>query len=277
MSARGARKRRGAAAEHENEERWLLTYADMITLLMALFMVLFSIANVNQEKMKQLSKSLNEAFSGKILPGGKAVQNHGAGDEAKRPAPQPPIPAITPLVGDAAAASNEDEARREEDDFRRIKRLIDRYAREHGLQDKIQTTITQRGLVIRLLTDQVLFDSGDATLKPQAHPILSKVAELIAIGGAHDVAVEGHTDDVPIRGSVYATNWELSTARASRVVRFLIEHGAPMMRMGATGYASLHPIADNATEAGRSRNRRVEVVVLRSKEGAASEQGGSSP
>ena len=267
MRARAGKKRRGPAAEQSNEERWLLTYADMITLLMALFMVLFSIANVNQEKMKQLSKSLNEAFSGKILPGGKSVQHHGASDEAKRPAPQPPIPAISPLVGDASAASDESAAKREEDDFRRIKRLIDRYARDNGLQDKIQTTITQRGLVIRLLTDQVLFDSGQAELKPQAHPILSKVAHLIALGGAHDLAVEGHTDNVPIRDSMYATNWELSTARASRAVRFLIEHGAPMMRMAATGYASLHPLGENATAAGRSRNRRVEVVVLRSKAG----------
>src|SRR5919107_6363973 len=101
MSARGARKRRGAAAEHENEERWLLTYADMITLLMALFMVLFSIANVNKSKVEALSKSLNEAFSGKILPGGKALRQTGSEEEAKTPSPTPPIPAITPLVGQA--------------------------------------------------------------------------------------------------------------------------------------------------------------------------------
>src|SRR3954453_4324528 len=102
MSARGGRRRRGGhAAEHENEERWLLTYADMITLLMALFMVLFSIANVNKAKLESLSKSLNEAFSGKILPGGKAIQETGSEQKAKTPSPTPPIPAITPLVGQA--------------------------------------------------------------------------------------------------------------------------------------------------------------------------------
>jgi chemotaxis protein MotB len=277
MSASRSRKRRGPAAEHENEERWLLTYADMITLLMALFMVLFSLANVNQAKVKALSKSLNEAFSGKILPGGKALQQTGAEEKDGEPQPEPPIPAITALVGDASKAQSTDAAKREQDEFTKIKRAIDAYARKNGLQSKVSTTITQRGLVIRLLTDKVLFDSGQAVLKPQATPILSRVAQLLNVAGDHDVMVEGHTDNVPIQGSVYPTNWELSTARASRVVRFLIDNGAAKMRMAASGYAALHPISENTTEAGRSRNRRVEVVVLRSQAGAVSDGGGSTP
>src|SRR3954451_4968634 len=115
MSARGGRKRRGAAVEHENEERWLLTYADMITLLMALFMVLFSMANVNKSKIEALSKSLNEAFSGKILPGGKSIRQTGSNDKPERPAPQPPIPAITPLVGQASQTQSAAAAAREQD------------------------------------------------------------------------------------------------------------------------------------------------------------------
>jgi chemotaxis protein MotB len=239
--------------------------------------VLFSIANVNKAKVEALLKSLNEAFSGKILPGGKSLQQTGTAEKSETPSPEPPIPAITPLVGDAEKRDTAQAAKREQDDFTRIKRQVDAYARKHGLESKVQTTITQRGLVIRLLTDKVLFDSGQAELKPQATPILSEVARLLNIGGDHAIAVEGHTDNVPIHGSVYQTNWELSTSRASRVVRFLIEHGAPKMRMGATGYAALHPIAENTTDAGRSRNRRVEVVLLRSKAGAVTEQGGSTP
>jgi chemotaxis protein MotB len=277
MSASTRRKRRGATAEHENEERWLLTYADMITLLMALFMVLFSLANVNQAKVKALSKSLNEAFSGKILPGGKALQQTGSEERDNTPSPEPPIPAITALVGDASQAKDAQAAKQEQDEFTHIKRAIDEYARKHGLQSKVSTTITQRGLVIRLLTDKVLFASGQAVLEPQATPILSRVAKLLNVAGDHDVMVEGHTDNVPISGSVYPTNWELSTARASRVVRFLIDNGAAKMRMAASGYAALHPISENTTAAGRSRNRRVEVVVLRSQAGAASERGGSTP
>ena len=277
MASRGGRKRRGAAAEHENEERWLLTYADMITLLMALFMVLFSMANVNKAKLESLSQSLSEAFSGKILPGGKSIMQKGASEKTQTPSPTPPIPAITPLVNDAEKKASAAQAQQEQDDFNRIKADVDRYARQHGLRSQIQSTITQRGLVIRLLTDKVLFDSGQAELKPQSGPILSQVAKLIQLAPGHDVMVEGHTDNVPIHGSVYPTNWELSTARASRVVRFLVDHGARSLRMGASGYAALHPIASNSSPAGRSRNRRVEIVLLRSKDGAATEQGGSSP
>jgi chemotaxis protein MotB len=277
MSASGGKKRRGAAAEHENEERWLLTYADMITLLMALFMVMFSMAQVNKAKLAALSKSLNEAFSGKILPGGKSIQQSGAEDKPETPQATPPIPAITPLVADASRTQAQAAARAENDEFTKIKRETDQYAKDHGLKTKIQTTITQRGLVIRLLTDKVLFDSGQAVLKPRAGPVLSKVASLLTIAGDHDVAVQGHTDNMPIHGSVYPTNWELSTARASRVVRYLVQHGAGTMRMGASGYAALHPISSNTTPAGRSRNRRVEIVLLRSKDGAADEQGGSTP
>src|SRR3954451_13054322 len=120
MSASARRKRRGPAADHENEERWLLTYADMITLLMALFMVLFSLANVNQAKVKALSKSLNEAFSGKILPGGKALQQTGAEEKPGDPQPEPPIPAITALVGDASKSLDAQAAKQEQDEFTKI-------------------------------------------------------------------------------------------------------------------------------------------------------------
>ncbi len=276
MAAKGKRRRR-AVADHENEERWLLTYADMITLLMALFMVMFSIANVNQSKLEALSASLSEAFSGKILPGGESINQRGASTETETPAPTPPIPAITPLVDDAAAKEDGSSAAREDDDFKRIKREIDAYAASHGLKEKVETTITQRGLEIRLLTDEVLFDSGSAMLKPQSGPLLAKVSELLHLSPDHDISVEGHTDNVPIRGSLYPTNWELSTARASGVVRFLLEHGAQKMRMSASGYAALHPISNNTTDSGRSRNRRVEIVLLRSKAGAATEQGDSFP
>src|SRR3954468_25018887 len=113
MSASRSRKRRGAAAEHETEERWLLTYADMITLSMALFMVLFSLANVNQAKVKALSKSLSEAFSGKILPGGEALRQTGAEKKAETPSPEPPIPAISALVDDASTQDSQEALKRE--------------------------------------------------------------------------------------------------------------------------------------------------------------------
>jgi chemotaxis protein MotB len=279
MAGHGGRGRRGrgAHAEHENDERWLLTYADMITLLMALFMVLFSITSVNKAKLEVLSKTLQDAFSGKVLPGGESIRSTGADPKSvSSPTAAPAIPAITTIVESSSTSSSAAARAKEQEDFRRLKEQIDSYASQKGVQDKVQSVIAQRGLVIRLLTDRVLFDSGAAELKPEATPVLTKVAEIVAREGKHQVMVEGHTDPVPIHGSLFPTNWELSTARASRVVRFLIDGGVARRRLSAAGYASLHPIADNATAAGRSRNRRVEIVLLRSGQGTAG-QGGDTP
>jgi chemotaxis protein MotB len=276
-SHRGGGSRRHGGGEAESEERWLLTYADMITLLMALFMVLFSITSVNKSKLEILSKTLQDAFSGKVLPGGESIRETGADPKStSSPTAAPNIPAITTIVNSSSAASSAAARAKEQEDFRRLKEQIDSYARQKGVQDKVQSVIAQRGLVIRLLTDRVLFDSGAAELKPEATPVLSQVAAIVAREGKHQVMVEGHTDPVPIHGSVFPTNWELSTARASRVVRFLIAGGVARQRLSAAGYASLHPIANNATAAGRSRNRRVEIVLLRSGQGTAN-QGGDKP
>ena len=273
-SSRGGGRSRHAGGEVESEERWLLTYADMITLLMALFMVLFSITSVNKAKLEVLSKTLQDAFSGKVLPGGESIRSTGANPKSvSSPTASPAIPAITTIVNSSSTASASAARAKEQEDFRRLKEQIDSYARQKGIQDKVQTVIAQRGLVIRLLTDRVLFDSGLAELKPAATPVLSKVAEILRQERVHQVMVEGHTDPVPIAGSVFPTNWELSTARASRVVRFLIGQGVASRRLSAAGYAYLHPIATNTTAAGRSRNRRVEIVLLRSGQGT---QGGNT-
>jgi chemotaxis protein MotB len=230
MSAhRGGRRRGrrggGHAGGHENEERWLLTYSDMITLLMALFMVLFSISSVNISKYKSLQQSLQDAFSGRVLKGGKSVLE--SGSDGKSPGHQaaPPIAPIKPQVG--------------------------------------QTAIVRRGLVVRLLTDNVVFDPGQAVLKPPAIPVLSGVAHALNIDKTHPIMVEGHTDNVPISGSQFPSNWELSTARASVVVRFFIRAGLDKYRLGAAGYANLYPVGSNSTASGRSKNRRVEIVLLR--------------
>jgi chemotaxis protein MotB len=275
---RGGRRGRHGGGEAESEERWLLTYADMITLLMALFMVLFSITSVNKSKLEILSKTLQEAFSGKVLPGGEAIRSTGADPKSvSSPTAAPNIPAITTLVNSSNTAASAAAKAKEQEDFRRLKQQIDSYSRQQGVQNQVQTVIAQRGLVIRLLTDRVLFDSGAAELKPEATPVLSKVAEIVARERAHQVMVEGHTDPVPIHGSLFPTNWELSTARASRVVRFLIGGGVARRRLSAAGYASLHPIANNVTAAGRSRNRRVEIVLLRSGASQTANQGGDKP
>ena len=266
--AAGRRRRGGVGGGHDGpDERWLLTYADMITLLMALFIVMFAISNVNTSKFEALSQSLKEAFSGNVIPGGESVlQTGGASKGTEAAKVEPPIPAIQPMIQKEFEKQQEKRAgatESEQEQFERVKRDLDAYADDNGLKSKLETEVTRRGLVIRLLTDGVLFDSGEATVKPRAVPVLKKIAGLLQVDKEHPINVEGHTDNVPIRSSRFPTNWELSTARASSVVRLLIAESAPAKRLGAVGYAQLHPIASNKSSTGRARNRRVEIVLLR--------------
>src|SRR5947209_19885940 len=150
---RGRRRRHGG--EHEDEERWLLTYADMITLLMALFMVLFSISAVNKAKLQSLQQSLQNAFSGQILPGGTAIRNDGGGSQTQPVSSAPTIPAIEPLVGSQTSPSGQQTPNpgvQQQQSFQHLKQEIDRWSQSHGLASEVETVIQQRGLVIRLLT-----------------------------------------------------------------------------------------------------------------------------
>ncbi len=278
------RRRRGHAAEHDNDERWLLTYADMITLLMALFMVLFSISSVNISKYRTLQMALKAAFSGDILPGGKAIAQPGASANSSRAPTTIDTPAIVRLTPNVtselehapssaqssataasaqSAAPNVTAAEQEQAGFEALRRRLNEYAARHGFSQEVHATIERRGLAIRVLTDSLLFPSGSATLDPRGEPLLGEIAQLLNVDHVHPVAVEGNTDDVPISGGAFASNWELSTARASSVVRFMISQHVDPQRLSAVGYAEQHPVASNATAAGRALNRRVEIVLQR--------------
>jgi chemotaxis protein MotB len=256
-------KRRGGHEAPHADERWLISYADMITLLMALFVVLWSMGVVNTSKFEALSLSLKEAFSGRILPGGEAVVLPGSSSDREKATPEPPLPAIAPTIkaseGDGRRA---DAAQKEAEDLERLKREIDAWTAANGLDRKVQTSVDRRGLVVRVLTDDVLFSSGSATVRPESDKLLDALSRLLKTQVRNPIQVEGNTDDVPVSGT-YPTNWELSTARATAIVRDLIRRGVWPDRLSATGYADRNPIASNATEGGRQRNRRVEIVVLR--------------
>ncbi|HUO69140.1 MAG TPA: OmpA family protein [Solirubrobacteraceae bacterium] len=270
-----SKSRRHRGAGHDNDERWLLTYADMITLLMALFMVLFSISSVNISKYRSLQESLKAAFSGSVMPGGKAILQTGSQSTKEHSANDTAIPSIVPVQPSNSAPSTisaaqlsqaqsiAQAAQIEQNELKHLKDQLDGYLRAHGLGNQVQTTISQRGLVVRVLTDKVLFASGQATLEPQGMPLLGEVAKLLNVDRSHQIVVEGHTDNVPIASSQYPSNWELSTARATTVVRYMISQGVDRQRLSASGYADLHPVASNATEQGRQLNRRVEIVILR--------------
>jgi chemotaxis protein MotB len=279
VSARGrsgrTRGRHAHAVTHENEERWLLTYADMITLLMALFMVLFSISSVNISKYQTLQQSLKSAFSGSILTGGHAILQSGSESTSAHTPATSEVPAIVPLTPDipkpsdttagqiSKAMLSASASRSEQTDFEHLKHELDAYAASHGFAHSVQTLITRQGLVVRVLTDNLLFTSGSARLETTGDPLLDHVADLLKVDKTHPITVEGNTDNVPIHTAQFPSNWELSTARATTVVRYFISQGVPEQRLGAAGYADLHPVASNTTEAGRTRNRRVDIVLDR--------------
>ncbi len=271
-SRRGGRRGAHGGGGHEDGERWLLTYADMITLLMALFMVLFSISSVNISKYKTLQKALHAAFSGNILPGGRAIAQPGSTANSSHAPSATDVQSIVPLTSHSAnqstpastaSAASAGQAQQEQSNFEHLKHELDAYAAHHGFAKDVNTTVQPRGLVIRVLTDRLLFPSGSATLIPQAQPLLAEIASLVNIDRSHPVDVEGNTDNVPIHGGTFPSNWELSTARASMVVRFLITKSVFPERLSASGYADLRPIASNTSALGRARNRRVEIVLQR--------------
>jgi chemotaxis protein MotB len=298
VSAARRHRKRDHEEEHENHERWLVSGYDMMTLLFAVFVVLFAISSTNISKVKELQQSLQEAFSGPVLSGGKAMMKEGDQSKAENSPPEPPLPTLTPkeAVVDAmrttaisaadsrraaadahaAAATAADLAAQEQRDFEALKRRIDKLVRDAGLSRKVSTTVTPRGLKIRLLTDRLFFDSGSAVVNAAAIPTLDAIGGIIAEEAKHPVEVEGHTDDRPIATSQYPSNWQLSGARAGAVVQRLIGTGVGGRRVSLAGYAAQRPVAPNGSHRGRARNRRVEIVLTRL-HGAEPSQGADQP
>jgi chemotaxis protein MotB len=258
------RRRRRSGGDHEEhaDERWLLTYADLLTLLFALFMVLFSMSVVNKSKLESLKSSLHNAFAPHVLPGGESIKESGGDAQIADIQPQvhtrPSSASSDVRTQMTAQASAQDDRQ-----LQQLKAEVDKQAKASGVGGKVQTKVTARGLVIDILTDHLLFESGDARIQPAGMALLDRLSPLLRKQSSRAVDIEGHTDSMPIRNSAYPSNWELSTARASAVVRALIAMGLAPERLTAEGRAYLDPSASNATEQGRARNRRVEIVLPR--------------
>jgi chemotaxis protein MotB len=257
------RKKRGDHFEHP-DERWLLTYADMITLLMALFIVMWSMSTVNISKFSALKDSLHEAFNGEVVEGGTGVLD--GGNQVLEPNGARVKPVVTPREQTEASAAELAKAAAEAEtaSLRELARKVNEYAHAHQLDKRIQTKIDERGLIVSLLTDKVLFDSGAAVVKPGAVPVIREIAHLIRrVHIENPIRVEGNTDSRPIHTAQFRSNWELSTGRATAVLQVLLAGGVNPNQLSAAGYADQRPVASNATAAGRDRNRHVDIVVLR--------------
>jgi len=239
-------KRRHKSHEggHENAERWLLTYADLITLLMVFFVVLYSMSTADSSKWKQISAALEQAFNVDVLKGHAAS----ALDDGNS----------TPALPIDNIINNSDVPQ-----VARLQGMID--AALEGVQQapNVQVGTDKEGVVIRL-SGSYLFDSGRAELKPNSFAVLDAIAGELKVQ-PNDIRVDGHTDSTPIDSPRYPTNWELSSARALAVTRYLSEtDGLLSTRLVAAGFGEFRPIVPNDTRDHRALNRRVEIHLLSS-------------
>jgi len=256
--------------EHANHERWMLSYADILTLLLALFIVMFAISKVDAEKMETFAKGTAEAFGNVAVTG--ETGNFEGGDGVltdQKPAQNEDVPSTKPEDRNAAlaqAAITKEKHRAaaaaaEKANLEKVKRELTADLKAKGLAGAVKMQLDARGLVVNIVTDKVLFDVGQAQLKPAGMKVLDGVAPAIT-KLPNAMIIEGHTDAQPISSARYPSNWELSTDRASVVLRYLVTKGVPASRVSSAGYADQRPIDSNRTPDGRAHNRRVAVVVL---------------
>ncbi|TWI53898.1 chemotaxis protein MotB [Pseudomonas duriflava] len=241
--------RRRRQEEHENHERWLVSYADFITLLFAFFVVMYSISSLNEGKYKILSETLTGIFN----EPSRSTKPIPVGDQVPRSA-TPAIEQNNPATGTSSDPSGENA----------LEQIADSMQAAFGdLIGSDQMTIrgTETWLEVEL-NSNLLFPSGDAIPSDSAFNLIAKVAKILA-PYRNPVQVEGFTDNLPIHTAQYPTNWELSAARSASIVRLLIGDGVAPERLAVVGYGSYQPVASNATPEGRARNRRVVLLISR--------------
>ncbi|MDR5658260.1 OmpA family protein [Serpentinicella sp. ANB-PHB4] len=243
-----ARRNKGEGEGKKGAPEWMNTYGDMVTLLLCFFVLLFAFSEVDSAKFEAVIQSFQGSLG--VLESGQTIDD-------------------TDYVTDTTIDDMIEREEAELEDFRKLKEDLQEFLDDRSLNADVLLTLETRGLMLRF-QDNILFDSGRAELRPGAKEILTEISEFLErpLYQEKSIRVEGHTDTVPTgRWSPYETNWELSTARATSVVRFFIEDvGVKPERFSATGFSKYHPIAPNDTDENKQKNRRVDVVIMRSEQ-----------
>lgn len=239
--------RRKKRVDHDNHDRWLISYADFVTLLFAFFVVMYSISSVNEGKYKVFSDSLSIAFT-------------------NQPKTSSDIQMLSPeeqrlkALVDRRTARLGEQQRKIQERMKKIAGNLNQVMAPMIKQGQVNIVQTRRGVVLDI-SASALFGVGEATLQPASIGVLKQVA---AVLGQEEEAieVEGHTDDIPIATAQFPSNWELSSARASSVVRMMIDNGVPAKRLTVVGLASNQPLVPNTTPENRAKNRRVTITIV---------------
>jgi len=250
--------RRQQHEEHENHERWLVSYADFITLLFAFFVVMYAISSVNEGKYRVMSDSIEGAFKNTpssdkviVIPGPSAQGSQNGKIQ------------IDPVAIKPNPAEIERQNRR--DSMKSVAGSLSGVMESLVKGGQVKVTESNRGISIEI-NASLLFDPAQAVLNQESMQVLTAVARVLA-NDNHQVQIEGHTDNLPIASPVFPSNWELSSARASSVTRLFVDNGVAPQRIVVIGYADNRPVDTNDTPEGRARNRRVTVMILAENEG----------
>jgi len=260
------RRRRDRGGEESiNTQGWLTTYGDMVTLLLTFFVLLYSFSTLDNYKWRNVIVSIQGSLG--VLEGGPSVLEGFPGDgtgfsgDSYSDSGRGEIGASP---GHAGQVEEIDEFLKFQEEMKKLEGLqgdLRQYLEEKGLSDSIVLDVEERGLVLRF-QDSVLFEKSKADLIPRSREILKEIAVILAATD-NAIRIEGHTDDLPIHTERFPSNWELSTSRATNVLRFLIQEGLPPDKLSAVGYGEYHPLVPNTSEENRSKNRRVDIVILR--------------
>lgn len=239
--------RRKHEEEHDNHERWMVSYADFITLLFAFFVVMYALSTVNEGKYRVLSESMSTAFRNVEINTSTPLP----------PLIAPPIPVIQ--KPSMATKAPDAEKQKQRDKMRNVAKEILQVMAPLIEQGKVRVLETSRGVTIEI-NDSILFSPGQALLQPALIKAMSAIAEVLAPTD-FPITIEGHTDNVPIKTAQFPSNWELSAVRATTVLRLFADSGVAPERLTAIGYADTRPVEPNLLADGRARNRRVTILI----------------
>ncbi len=238
------------------DETWLIPYADLLTLLLALFIVLFASSTIDMKKFDEISRALSSAFksgTGFLEYASLVPQTESLEDREK-----------SKQQHEQKATGGDDKKRREETiELEKLKQLIDQYIQKNGLSSQLETKLNFQQLRITI-SDNALFSSGSATVKPEARKLAVSISDMLEQYPHFEVVVSGHTDNEPIHTKEFESNWDLSSKRALNFMKILLENSKlDPGRFSAIGYGEFRPVSSNDTVEGRAKNRRVEVSILR--------------
>lgn len=260
-----SKRRKKKHEDEEPSEAWLLPYSDLLTLLLALFIVLFAMSSVDAQKFQLLSKAFNQMFTG-----GTGLLNY------QTPTPQGNMDAPDihkkDLQKNQYMAEDPEKLKKEQEkqkalqedqkELQELQAKVNNYITANHLTDKLQTSLTTEGLLVTI-RDNVLFDSGSAEVRSIDLKTANEISNLLVMNPPRNIIISGHTDNVPISNSKYESNWELSVMRAVNFMKIILKNNQLDPRwFSAKGFGEYQPVASNDTEDGRAKNRRVEILIL---------------